>query len=79
MKKLIKKIYSLFKKNKQEPPKKGDKIQITWLPNPKNAPNKPCCYIGYVGVVTEISKTGFTLKGETSILIISGEYIYKKL
>lgn len=35
--------------DQQDPPELGRYIEITWLPNPRNHPNTPSCYIGSKG------------------------------
>lgn len=70
-------------------PKNGERIKLTWLPNPKNHPTVNNCYIGAEGIVQDMNETpltdgSFTLKMDTAILIVNtheGErgYNYIKL
>ncbi len=66
-------------------PKNGDKIKITWLPNPINHPSTPSCYIGSEGVVQDMDESAltsgsFSLIMETSILIMSrGSFNYIRI
>lgn len=60
-------------------PNNGDKIKLTWLPNPINHPHTKNAYIGMEGVVCDMDKNdgGFTLKCETNILTgIQGNFNY---
>lgn len=63
-------------------PNNGDKIKITWLPNPINAPSETNCYIGMEGVVNDMNKNDgtFSLKTETSWLCcLGGNFNYELL
>jgi hypothetical protein len=68
-----------YLKRDKNPIKNGDKIQLTWLPNPRNNPNATSCYIGYTGIVTDLSQDNFSLKGDGSWLIVTGKYKYIKV
>jgi hypothetical protein len=64
-----------------ESPEEGDKVEITWLPNPRNNPRSINCYIGSTGVVDKVKKDGaFDLKMESgATLIVHTNYKFKKL
>lgn len=52
-------------------PKNGDKITLTWLPNPINNLTEKSAYIGMSGVVEDMKPDGsFVLNTPTSILIV---------
>jgi len=57
----------------------GDKIEITWLPNPRNHPTTRSCYIGMSGVVCNLDSEGFALEGETSVLIVHKKFRFKRI
>ena len=66
-------------------PKNGDKIKLTWLPNPINNPSVENCYIGSEGIVQDMDSTpltdgSFVLKMETAFLVsINGTFNYIKI
>jgi hypothetical protein len=58
----------------------GDKIIITWLPNPRNHPYTKNCYIGSEGIVEDLNKEGFTLRMENGArLIVGKKYSFKRM
>ena len=66
--------------NRMFPPKNGDKIKITWFPNPRNNRTEKNCYIGSEGVVTDMDKDGFILDmGGALLLVLHNNYMYKKV
>jgi hypothetical protein len=65
----MKQIFNFFTK-KQSPPKNGEHITITWLPNTRNGAMN--AYIGYFGIVEDLTEDGrFVLNSGTSILVIN--------
>lgn len=61
-------------------PDNGDKIKLTWLPNPINAPFEKSVYIGSTGVVFDMDKAecSFCLELQSGATLIhpKGDFNY---
>lgn len=64
-------------------PNDGDKIKLTWVPNPVNNPREKSCYIGTEGFVFDMDKnTGsFRLRMQSGATLINTghDFDYTKL
>lgn len=63
-------------------PDNGDRIKLTWLPNPINNPTEKNAYIGMEGVVCDMNKIDgtFSLMCDTCRLVcLNGTFNYEKI
>jgi hypothetical protein len=73
-------LWNLLKK-KTAPPELGQRVEITWLPNPVNNPREKSCYIGSVGTVRCVYEDGsFDLQYDSGgWLMVGSEHKYRAI
>lgn len=60
-------------------PKEGNRILLTWLPNPRNNPLDKSIYIGCSSIVKDLYNNGFILDMGGGLLIVNKKFRFKRL